>query len=134
MSGAIDDPVLGRVTFNSEEGGWVCTLGVHGRKVEFDIGGDGAPEPALLSAARQIFENFEAFRERVHGYLDRRAREMMDAPEVASEIRSLQIETVMLAWPDQPNHGMIFFSGSTDERLWHCDLVDGELTGLACDT
>jgi hypothetical protein len=129
----VHDPILGDLVLDHEGGRWVAAVNVPGATVRFVVGGRKAPDPELLSRAGRIFTDLEAFQDRLRSYLDDMARTLA-APMVAAELRALQLDSIMLAWPDRPLHGMVFFTGASEGREWHCDLVDQEFRDLACDT
>jgi hypothetical protein len=128
----VKDDVLGLLAYGEDgENWWTATVDVCGRQVRFDIGGEGTPDLRLLEHAREIVRSYADFRSRVRAFL---ARDAARWSEFAEEIRGLEIEGVMLTWPDRPRNGMIFFSGGDDCRLWRCDYVDGEPVDLGFDS
>jgi hypothetical protein len=128
----VADEVLGGLAYGDEgEDWWTATVDIGGHAVTFDIGGDGTPDPRLLEHARAIVRSFVEFRSRVGAFLVRDAARWR---ELANEINGLEIDGVMLTWPDRPRSGMIFFSGGEGGRVWRCDYVDGEPVGLGFDS
>ncbi len=127
------DPVLGPCFPGQEERWWRAVVDVHGRRITFTLGGDLAPDPALLAHARDIVAELDAFEIRVREFLKAEAAAIGDA-EARAEIESLKLDDVCLFWPDRPNDGMIYFAGASDERLWRCDYVQRECRSLGCDT
>jgi hypothetical protein len=130
----VDDPVLGALVPDADGGCWTASLALKGATVRFTVGGYGAPDPQLVSRAREISRGFGEFQTRVRSYLEGSARAQVERRALAPEIASLQIETIMFAWPDRPQHGMVFFTGASEGREWHCDMIGEDLRDLACDT
>jgi hypothetical protein len=130
---AIVDPVLGLCVPDQDAGWWQARVEVNGRKIAFTMAGDLAPDPALLAHAHRIVADLDAFEKSVAEFL-RQAAAKVEVPELRAEIESLAIDDVSLTWPDRPLDGMIYFTGSSDERSWRCDYIDGQCRGLGCDT
>jgi hypothetical protein len=133
---AVEDEVLGRLTPGENVNWWTATLVLSGLPIEFAIGGAAKPHPALIARAREIAQNFDRFAREIREFLEREAAEHGDEPEdVAAEIRSLQIETVHLCWPERPRDGMVYFRETANSVfLWRCDVKDGHPTRLGADT
>jgi hypothetical protein len=116
-----------------DETGWKVSVSKDDDMIQFNISGTTMPDKGLLARARDILNDFKSFKESVRKYLE---TESSEYPEDAqAEVASLKIDVICLNWPQRPNDGMIFFRGSeSDIGYWHCDLIAGEPTGLACDT
>ena len=95
------------------------------------IAGEQHPHLLLLAHARDIFTSPETLVADVQPLLKAAAEEL---PEAAHEILGLQIESVVLMWPDRPEDGMIYFEGpATEERIWRCDYVERRPRDLGFD-
>ena len=126
------DPLLGRFVFNRDNRWWETQALLGGQPVTFVIGGNEQPDPGLLNHARDIFARFAEIDTRVRAFLDREAQSPKLRGAVA-EISNLRIESINLLWPKRPNDGMIFFAGSSNDRIWRCDYVGREPQGLGFD-
>ena len=133
---SVNDPVLGAVVPGSDVDWWTATVVIDGNPIEFDIGGDVEPHPALLARARELAGNFGPFASEVRELLEAKARECADLPpEVAAEVRSLRIQSVSHFWPDRPRDGMVgFHETESGAVLWRCDVKDGHPVNLGGDT
>lgn len=124
------DPVLGTLRLSDDRDCWHATVIVGDRPLGVIIGGEAEPDPALVAHAQAIIQSFPEFERSVSDFLGEEARAN---PKSAAEIGQLTIEEVMFSWPRRPNDGMIFFKGPDEFRLWHCDYLEGKLSGLAFD-
>jgi hypothetical protein len=122
------DEVLGTMPWDEDEGGWVAKpSGVPFRIV---LAGTQAPDANLRERARTISADPTTVLDPVAALL----RTFADrVPEVASEVRALQIDAVYLLWPARPNDGMIYFSGPDPYRVWRCDYIAGVPQDLGFD-
>lgn len=109
---------------------WEATVPVGEAEIVFEIGGKKAPDVELLAHAIDILDDFPAFRDAFARFLDAEAERL---PAFAEEIRELEIETIMLAWPERPEDGMIFFGGPDTHRIWRCDYIDRQPRDLGFD-
>ena len=123
--------VLGRLVPSADGDWWEATVPVGTGHVAFKIGGGPDPDPALLAHARDIVRSFPEFRERVAAFL---AGEAGRLGPLGDEVRRLEVEDVCLFWPARPDDGMIFFRGPDDGRVWRCDYLGREPTGLGFDS
>lgn len=125
------DPVLGLM--EPEETGWTASVIRDGHSFQISIGGSDEPDSRSLAHAREILDKFAAFKKLVIDFIQ---LESADYPaNVKAELAALEIDLLMLYWPEAPENGMIFFRGPADEvRLWHCDYIDRRPAYLACDT
>jgi hypothetical protein len=125
----IQDAVLGTLRL-AEEGWWEGSVSIGGKTLGIKIGGDLAPDAALMEHARTIVRSFPEFETMIAEFLENEARRM---PKAADEIRQLTIEDVMLCWPKCPNDGMIYFKGPDQYRVWRCDYIARKPKGLGFD-
>lgn len=125
------DPRLGELL--PGETGWTVQVTKEGESFAFTIGGQHQPDAALLAHARDIADNYAAFKKAVRDCIDSESRDYPD--EVKAELSQLSIDNISLTWPARPDDGMIFFRGPADDsRLWRCDYINRKPTGLGCDT
>jgi hypothetical protein len=122
------DDVLGALAWDEEEGGWVARP--PGLSFRIIVGGPDEPDPALLVAARLLVAYSTKLVAQVASLLEQDADRL---PEVASEIRALQMDAVHLMWPARPSDGMIYFSGPDPYHLWRCDYTAGVAHNLVFD-
>jgi hypothetical protein len=127
----VQDPVLGLLKLGNDGTWWEGEVQIAGEAVGFKLGGNVEPSPALLAHAHDIVRSFDAFKGSVVKFLADEAQRMKPA---ADEIRQLVIEDVCLFWPDRPDDGMIFFKGPDEYRVWRCDYINRQPTGLGFDT
>jgi len=115
-----------------DETGWTASIVGDGDSFQIGIGGD-EPDPRSLAHAHEILDEFASFKKVVMDFVE---LESVDYPaDVKAELAALEIDLIMLCWPDAPEHGMIFFRGPADDtRLWHCEYIDRKPAYLACDT
>jgi hypothetical protein len=125
------DVILGTLRPEPENGWWRAVVHIDGQNMEFPLGGDAEPNPALLAHAHDILSNFNEFNRRLDQFLQSRAARY---PGARAEVKRLRLEEVSLSSPQHPNDGMIFFSGGGDDRVWRCDYIQRELQKLVCDT
>lgn len=133
---SVSDPVLGAVVPGGDVDWWTATVVIDGNPIEFDIGGDTEPHPALLARARELARDFEPFAREVRDLLEAKALECSDLPpEVAAEFRSLRIQSVSHFRPERPRDGMVgFHETESGVVLWRCDVKDGHPINLGGDT
>lgn len=125
------DPVLGQM--KPGELGWEANVTKGEDRFTFTIAGDERPDAALLAHARDIFNDFNSFKQLVADCIESESRGYPD--DVKAELAGLAIDNISLSCPDRPEDGMIFFRGSEgDVGLWRCDYIAGKPTGLGCDT
>jgi hypothetical protein len=130
-----NDPQLGTLTCDTNAHCWLATLTRGDRTVNVVIQGDDEPNPPLLAHARDLLARFDTLERRVEEYLAHEAeKETSSDPEMASEIRALNISSVNLRSPDRAGHVVIDFEGPDEMRYWYCHYVNGELSQLSFDT
>lgn len=131
-----NDAVLGAVVPGSDVDWWTASVVIDGSPIEFDIGGDGEPHPALLARARELVRDFEPFEREVRELLEAKARACSDLPpEVAAEFWGLRIQSVSHFCPERPRDGMVgFHETERGAVLWRCDVKDGHPCNLGGDT
>ena len=123
-------PTLGTLSYDAEAEHWVATAVVGGHQFRVSVGGEFEPDPALLTRAAVLQTELAALFGNLVAFLDRAATDM---PHLAGEIHALKVADVAVWWPKQPDAVMIWFSGPSSERIWHCDYSNGSLSGLAFD-
>ena len=129
---SLADPVLGTLVLESDDHLWCETrLELGGRPITFLIGGDQEPSPGLLQHARDIVAAWPEFEARVAAFL---LREADVHSRDSSEIRALRIDSIELWWQDRPDDGMIYFTGSSERRLWRCDYIGRQPRDLGFDS
>jgi hypothetical protein len=129
--GRVDDEQLGPLVLN--EGCWEAQVTPEGSSIRFRIGGRFAPDPVLITRARDILSSFDQFAVEVAGFLASEAAREEWSP-FADEIRALAIRDLCLFWPHRPDDGMIFFGGPDECRCWRCDLIGRVPSGLGFDS
>lgn len=127
---AVADAVLGTVAFDTEEQLWTSTVQIDGQAFKVNIAGVSSPDPSLLELARRVAEDARAFRQRLSSFLTQQGAL---ANDTAGELSQLEMESLNLFWPDRPDSGMVFFREGSAGQIWHCDYINGEFGGLACD-
>ena len=127
---SVSDPVFGELVLSDDSDWWESVVTIDGRLVQFQIGGDREPCPALMSHGHDIVRQFSAFSRTVSDFL---TAEAASQSLVADEIRQLTLESVCLFWPSRPNDGMLYFHGPDESRVWRCDYIDRKPTGLGFD-
>ena len=129
------DPVLGPLLLEPDDQlWWRATRELGGRPVDFDIGGEAAPDPTLVAHAGEIVQGFPAFEARIMAYLEGEARLGTDLPGYAEEVRALRICAISLWWPARPRDGVIHFLGPAPHRLWRCEYFRGAPRHLVFDS
>lgn len=126
----VRDAVLGELIY-AHDAWWGGTVQTDDGNVGFRIGGDLSPDLTLLGHARDIVGSYGAFREQVQALISSEASRQ---EQFAQEIRSLEVKDVCLLWPDRPDDGMIYFSGSNASHLWRCDYVERVPVALGFDS
>ncbi len=125
------DPILGTLTWDDNEEAWVADLGHPLASFRILIAGADRPNEQLIFQAQSFVPVPEALLVQIEPLLKHAAHEI---PEGAHEILGLRIEAIVLLWPERPDTAMIYFDGpDTDERLWRCDYVSGQVRDLAFD-
>lgn len=125
------DPVLGELVIN--ETWWECTVVSKRGPITLGVGGRYEPDEQLIETARRTCQHIDEFVDSVAAYL-RHESEQPIWRRFAAEVRVQAIKDVYYWWPRKPAAGMIFFTGPDQCRLWHCDIDDGRLCGLAFDS
>jgi len=124
-------PTLGLLEFDPEEEAWVVAATLGRCHVRFLVGGELEPDPRLVDRAALVLADHESFQKDVCRFLELEA----DArSQFSREIRHLEVADVCFFWPDRPNDAMLFFTGSDDARVWHCDYLDGHPSSLTFDS
>jgi hypothetical protein len=125
------DSILGEL--KPEDMWWAASVWRGSDSFQFGIGGDGAPDVALLKHAHDIFNNYDLFKKAVRDFIESESRDYPD--DIKAEVAELEIDFIALYWPNRPDDGMIFFRNpSKTFRVWRCDYVGRKPTGLGCDT
>lgn len=127
----VSDPVLGELILNNEATCWDAWPEVDGKKVNFQIGGEGEPDPALIKHAHDIIKSFKEF--------EKAAKQALEAGKInfkgyEEEIEKQEIESVAFFWPKRPDDGMIFLKGPDEYRLWRLDYIGRKPQGLGFDS
>jgi hypothetical protein len=115
-------PSLGLLEFDPEEEAWVARATLGGRRIRILVVGELEPDPRLVDRAAHVFADYESFQKDITRFLE---LEAADRPQFSDEIRHLEVADVCFYWPDRPKDAMLFFAGSDDSRVWHCDHLDG---------
>jgi len=126
----VQHPALGTLSYDRESENWGKGAAVLGHQFRFSVGGEHEPHPVLLNRATTLQTELPSVLASLPSFLERAAKDM---PELATEIRSLKVEEIAVWWPQQPDAVMIWFSGPSQERSWHCDYSNGVLTSLVFD-
>lgn len=122
---------LGVLEFDPDEGVWVATLTRDNRPIRVRVGGEREPDRQLVDRAVHLFEDFEAFKSQIVEFL---RLEGAARPHLADALRVLTIGEVCLFWPDRPGDAMVFFAAPDSCRIWHCDYLGGQPSGLSFDS
>src|SRR5262245_41643251 len=94
------DPLLGDLKLGRM--GWTVKISKGADSFEFTIGGNVIqPNPAVLSHAHEILDDFESFKNAVRDYIDLESRDY--PPDVKAELAHLEVDSISLHWPDRPN-------------------------------
>ena len=126
-----NDPVLGEM--QPCEAGWTVPIQKGEDLFTFTIADGDQPEAASLAHAREILNGYEVFKRSVKDCIESETRNY--PVEAKAELAQMEIDDISLIWPHRPRDGIISFRGPADYvGLWRCDYVDGEPTGLGCDT
>lgn len=129
------DPQLGTLTRDMKAHCWVARLKRDDRTMDVVIGGDDEPDPRLLAEARDFIAGFDTVDRFVSEYLAREAdKERSTDPEMAAEILTLRISSIILNLPTRPKHVAIEFEGPNEMRYWRCDYSNGKLGRLGFDS
>ncbi len=129
------DSQLGRLTRNRRNRCWEATVVRGARQVEILIEGADEPNPQLLASARNLIARFDSLESQVMAFVVGEAESVApEDPEIAGEIRALEISSLKFYWPDRPGRVEIDFKGPDEDRFWACEYVDGELSGLDYDS
>jgi len=126
----VTDPILGELLLNQDATWWDAFPEITGKKINFQIGGTGSPDAALIQHAHDIIDSYETFEENVRAEL---GKEIEKFKEYEDEIRKQEIESIALFWPERPNDGMIFLKGPDEFRLWRFDYINRKPKGLGFD-
>ena len=124
------DAELGPLTWSADLEGWVAASPAP--RATFLIAGGRAPDPALLSHARDIARAFPQFQAVVQVFLHQEAARF--PPALAVEIRALELESINLFWPERPDDGMLYFQGQNEDRVWRSDYVGRKPKDLGFDS
>jgi hypothetical protein len=131
------DPYLGRMTFNSEYGCWEVPLQSMGRTVMLHVHGRDAPDPALLPRAREIAEAIDAFHSTLRDFIRDHITHFNGTPEqlrpYQSELETLELDFISLAWPRLRNDGMVYFRGGMADRGWRATFRGNRFEDLNFD-
>ena len=127
----VTDPVLGLMQRDIRARCWIATPIRGGLNVEFQIDGDEKPDERLLERAREVAGSFVAVKEQVSAFLAEQAS--TEDTDFASEIRALQIRSLVFHSTDHPRTFLIQFELTGDERFWQCAYTDGRPGDLDYD-
>jgi hypothetical protein len=127
---SVIDHILGELHVSTEGRWWECSVTINKQVIQFQIGGESEPSPALVANAQAIVNEFFTFDAQVAKFLK---DECDNKSGAASEIHQLRVESIYLPWPDRPKHGLIYFHGPNEDHIWHCDYVAGQLQCLTFD-
>lgn len=129
------DPLLGTLIRDVPARCWVATLRRENRTVDVVIEGGDEPTPSLVARARGLVAEFETLDRRLSDFLARESKEAaLESCEEAAEIAALRVSAINLRSPDHPGHVVIDLEGPDEMRYWHCDYIDGDISGLRFDT
>lgn len=126
-----EDSLLGVVIFNEEEHLWEASVQTEHRKFKIYIAGKKAPEPTLLPHAREVASQSQEFEDKIVRFL---ADQASSFPGGEDEVRSLQLESLNLFWPNRPEDGMVYFDGGGEGRVWRCDYIKKNPVALGFDS
>lgn len=124
-------PVLGELSYDRESESWGKRITLPDQQFRLSVGGEFEPHPALLDQAAILQAEVPDLVARLPAFLEHEAGQ---ASEFATEICSLKLEDVAVWWPKQPEAVMIWFTGPSQERIWHCSYTKGELSALVYDS
>jgi hypothetical protein len=130
----VDDAELGALEYN--ESWWESSIPSKEGTIKLCVGGRYEPDPALIEMARATAKRIDMFIDEVKAHCSNEAghNDFRTMPGVAEEIASLRISDIHYVWPKTPAHGMIYFNGPDELKIWHCDIEDGKLLGLTFDS
>ena len=129
------DPQLGRLTRHRRNRSWEATVARGARQVEIVIEGADEPNHHLVASARNLIARFDSLESQVMAFVAREAESVAkEDPEMAGEIRALEISSLKFYWPDRPGRVEIDFKGPDEDRFWACEYIDGELSELDYDS
>lgn len=114
---------LGTINFNEDTGLWETVVHAGDDVVSFAVGGTTTPSGVLMAEAVRILEDYLVFKDNIRRFLQTEALRIAD---YTNEIRQLDIEQVVLSVPTQPHRGILYFTGPDEERVWRCDLLQGQ--------
>lgn len=118
------DPDLGE-WFRAERG-WSSRRQALGRPIELWVSGEAAPDRACAEAALRSLARVSALQDEVDAAFNIYRTNL---PKPIQERRLLITDILM----HRPSHGMLLLEAGNEERLWRCDLVDGQITLLLFD-
>ena len=130
----IEHPILGTLTWSSDDEAWVSDAAHAGLGFEFQISGTPEPDHRLIAHAVDIFNHKDDFASRVYQYVRSQIDALPGLRSYRAEIEGLRIDRVCLFWPHRPEDGMIALSGGWDYRAWRCDLIGRKPIGLGFDS
>ena len=128
----VHDSVLGEMRLVNDARWWEATTQVAGQIITFRIGGKGAPNAVSIIQAHEIVQKFETFQREINEFLYQQSVDYLS--DGAEEIQQLEVESIHFSGSKQPRSGMIYFSGSDEYRLWHCDYIEGKFRSLVFDS
>ena len=112
--------ILGEMIFNRDNFCWESKKKINDDEVNFIVGGTKKPDDKLIKALEEIAKSFNEFQYIINEFLKEQTQ------NAGEEILKLKISDIMYSRPDKPNNGMVFFRGTTNYKIWHCDLVKGK--------
>lgn len=127
----LSDPVLGELVLNDSS--WECTVESNAGSIVVRVGGRYEPDEGLIATARQTYAKIDDFVLTVNNYLSAEAQADVWKP-FANELLELSIADINYWWPEKPSAAMIFFRGTDECKLWHCDIDGEQLFGLTFDS
>jgi hypothetical protein len=130
----LTDPVLGLMQRDVRARNWIATPIRGDGNVEFHVDGDEKPDERLLERAREVAGRFVAVKEQVSVFLAEQASsEATEDTDFASEIRALQIRSLVFHGTNHPRTFLVQFELTDDERFWQCEYTDGRPADLDYD-
>jgi hypothetical protein len=122
--------LLGEFEFDRGTHSWTVKKQIGDSSVTLTVGGKRTPDQQLLKIIEEYYREFSSFEQRIRDFLQ---EESLKQEEYAGEISNLKIEEIMFTRPDEPDHGMVFFTGPDHHKCWHLDLVKGKPGSLCFD-